>query len=588
MKTRWTDSVNPDNPLPEYPRPQFKRNIWTNLNGQYDYKITDSMEDIPTEFDGKIVVPYAIESELSGVCRPLNPMEILWYHRTFSVGSEYESKRVILHFGAVDWECRVYVNGVFVGGHTGGYIPFSFDITDYLNEGENQFYVSVFDPTDKGWQQRGKQVLETKGFWYTATSGIWQTVWLEGVEQNHISSLKLVPDIDEYCVHVDIDIDGEETSDYEIVATVFDDKKEEIFNGKISCVDVIPMKKFKLWSPEKPNLYDVMFELYCDGLLCDTVISYFGMRKFSVGNDDSGLPRLFLNNKPYFQIGLLDQGYWPDGGMTAPCDEALSFDIKVAKSLGFNMLRKHIKVEPLRWYYHCDKIGMIVWQDMVSGGEYIGDYLAGVLPNMGRRFIKDDDYVRFNRGESSWREQFEEELSQMISDLYNCTSICCWVPFNEGWGQFDADRIAKKIKSADPSRLVDHASGWFDQKGGDINSIHKYVLKVRKPKMDKRPFVLSEFGGYSRVVQKHTMNEKKAFGYKMFKDKKLLSEAYEKLINKQIIPLINKGLSGIIYTQITDVENEVNGIMTFDRDIIKINEETIMKLNKRMFSIIVR
>ncbi|MBP3330489.1 MAG: glycoside hydrolase family 2 [Clostridia bacterium] len=585
MQTRWTKDVNKDAPLQEYPRPQMKRNIWSNLNGQFDYAISNSMEEIPTEYEGKITVPFAIEAPLSGVERRLDPMDILWYRKTFILPPEYDSKHVILHFGAVDWECRVYINGQFVGGHTGGYCPFSFDITEYLVDGENVLNVSVFDPTDKGWQQRGKQAIKQVGFWYTPTTGIWQTVWLEAVDEKHITSIKLTPDIDEYCVHVDVETTAE--SDYEIVATVFDDDEEVVFSSSIGCVDVIPMKRFKLWSPEKPNLYNVMFELYHDGLLVDTVVSYFGMRKYSVEKDENGIPRLFLNNKPYFQIGLLDQGYWPDGVMTAPTDEAMIFDIKVMKSLGFNMLRKHIKVEPLRWYYHCDKIGMIVWQDMVSGAKHPGNFLVGVVPFF-QISVKDDAYALFNRDEQAWRDQFEEELEQMMATLHNCVSIGCWVPFNEGWGQFDAKRIAEKVKSIDPSRVVDHASGWFDQKGGDLRSMHRYVAPITKGRSDNRAFVVSEFGGYSRIVSGHTMNENKAFGYMMYKDKKSLTKAYEKLFNRQIIPLVSKGLSAVVYTQLSDVENETNGIMTYDRDIMKLDNETIIKLNKRLFSILVR
>ncbi len=585
METRWTKEVNKEAPLQEYPRPQLRRNIWTNLNGQYDYAVSNSMEEIPVEYEGKITVPFAIECQLSGVERRLDPMDILWYHKTFTLGEEYDGKHVILHFGAVDWECRIYINGKFVGGHTGGYCPFNFDITEYLVEGENELHVSVFDPTDAGWQQRGKQAIKQKGFWYTPTTGIWQTVWLEAVDEMYITNVKLTPDIDEYCVHVDIETTAE--TDYKIVATVFDEDEEVIFTSDVGCVDIIPMTRFKLWTPEKPNLYNVMFELYHKDLLVDTVVSYFGMRKFSMEKDENGIPRLFLNNKPYFQIGLLDQGYWPDGVMTAPTDEAMIFDIKVMKSLGFNMLRKHIKVEPLRWYYHCDKIGMIVWQDMVSGAKHPGNFLVGAVPFF-QISVKDDAYSLFNREEKAWRDQFEDELEQMMATLHNCVSIGCWVPFNEGWGQFDAKRIGEKVKRLDPSRIVDHASGWFDQKGGDLRSMHRYTVPVTKGRSDNRAFVLSEFGGYSRIVPGHTMDENKAFGYLMYKDKKSLTKAYEKLFNKQIIPLVSKGLSAVVYTQLSDVENETNGIMTYDRDIMKIDNETIVKINKRLFSILVR
>lgn len=587
MKTRWTDSVKPEAPLQEYPRPQLQRYLWTNLNGQYDCVINDDFDVIPEKYDLKICVPFSVETPLSGVGRKLAPGEILWYRRYFELDDEYSGKRVILHFGAVDWECRVFVNREMVGGHTGGYIPFSFDITDYLQAGENELVVGVFDPTDAGWQQRGKQVLEPHGIWYTPTSGIWQTVWCEGVSENYIRNVKITPDIDEYCIHTDIDksFDG---GNYKIVATVYDEDETEVYSGAVSDVDIIAMKQFKLWSPEKPHLYNIMFELYFDGELCDTVVSYFGMRKFSVGKDDSGNLRMFLNNKPYFQTGLLDQGYWPDGGMTPPCDEAMIFDIKVMKSLGFNMLRKHIKIEPLRWYYHCDKIGMIVWQDMVSGGKYIGDYLAGVLPNLGKTDIPDNDYERFNRGEKEWRQMFEDELEQMMDTLFNSVCIGSWVIFNEGWGQFDAARIAAKVKKEDPTRLVDHASGWFDQGAGDFQSIHKYVMNIKMPKRDERVFVLSEFGGYSRIVDEHVWDESKSFGYKMFQDKKQLTKAYEKLFEKQIVPLVQKGLSATVYTQLSDVENEVNGIMSYDRDIMKIDGETIQRINKRLVSIVIR
>jgi len=586
MNTRWTENVNLEAPLQEYPRPQLQRYLWTNLNGQYDCAITESFDEIPIEFDMKITVPFAVETPLSGIERQLYPNEILWYRRNFELDEEYEGKRVLLHFGAVDWECKVYINRQMVGGHTGGYAPFTFDITDYLRGGENELVVGVFDPTDKGWQQRGKQVIEPHGFWYTSTSGIWQTVWCEGVEDYYIRNVKITPDIDEFLIHTDIECNIE-NGNYTFKATVYDDEDAEVFSGEIKDLDAIKLDAYKLWTPESPVLYTVVIELFRDDKLYDTVSTYFGMRKFSTGWDAEGKPRLYLNNKPYFLTGLLDQGYWPDGGMTAPTEEAMIFDIKVMKSLGFNMLRKHIKVEPLRWYYLCDTLGMIVWQDMISGGEYIGNYLAGVLPNLGKTDIKDDDYDRFKRGQPEWREMFEDELAQMIDNLYNCVCIGCWVPFNEGWGQFDAKRIAEEVKTMDPSRIVDHASGWFDQGGGDVKSIHRYILPVKLPKEeDGRPVVLSEFGGYSRVVEDHVWNVDKSFGYKMYSDKKKLTKAYEKLYNNQIIPLISKGLSGVIYTQLSDVENEVNGILTYDREVMKIDGETIQKLNKKLISII--
>lgn len=574
MKTRWTDSVDLDAPLQEYPRPQLKRYLWTNLNGQYDCTINDDFEDIPENFDMKITVPFSVETPLSQIGRALMPGEILWYRRYFELDSEYEDKRVLLHFGAVDWECKVFVNGKMAGGHTGGYIPFYFDITDYLVDGRNELVVGVFDPTDAGLQQMGKQALDPKGIFYTATSGIWQTVWLEGVNDYFIKKVKITPDIDKYNVSLDIDTNDEKTA-HKIFATIYDIDENEIFSGEISDVDIINLPSFKLWSPENPNLYNIMLELFVDDILYDTVVSYFGMRKFSVMEDENGVPRLALNNKICFQAGVLDQGYWPDGGMTAPTDEALSFDIKVLKSLGFNMIRKHIKVEPLRWYYHCDRLGMIVWQDMVSGGKH-------------EVFTHDfDAYEPFGRDDPDNRQIFEDELDQMMDTLHNCVSIGCWVPFNEGWGQFDTVRIAQKVKAADPSRILDHASGWHDKGVGDLKSVHIYASTLRAPKSTEgRAFVLSEFGGIGRIVEGHTFKVDKS-GYNAYAyadDKQKITADYAKLIEKQVIPLIKKGLSATVYTQVSDVEDEINGIMTYDREIIKIDGETINKLNKLMIS----
>ncbi|MBQ7580039.1 MAG: glycoside hydrolase family 2 [Clostridia bacterium] len=574
MKTRWTDSVNVDAPLQEYPRPQLKRYLWTNLNGQYDCTINDNFENLPEKFDMRITVPFAVESPLSGVEKGLQPGEILWYRRYFELDSEYEDKRVLLHFGAVDWECKVFVNGKMVGGHTGGYIPFYFDITDYLVDAQNELIVGVFDPTDAGLQQMGKQTLHPSSIFYTPTSGIWQTVWLEGVNDYFVRKVTLTPDIDKGCLSIDVDTNDEKSS-HKIFATIYDIDETEIFSGEVSDVDVINLPSFKLWSPEKPNLYNIMFELFVDDVLYDTVVSYFGMRKFSVMKDASGVPRLALNNKIYFQSGLLDQGYWPDGGMTAPTDEALSFDIKVLKSLGFNMIRKHIKIEPLRWYYHCDRLGMIVWQDMVSGGKHFV---------MTHDF---DAYEPFGRDDPDNRQIFYDELDQMMDLLHNCVSIGCWVPFNEGWGQFDTVKIAQRVKAADPSRILDHASGWHDKGVGDLKSIHDYALVPKYPKSTEgRVFVLSEYGGYGRIVSGHMFfaDESKYNSYSPYEDKKAISEAYEKLIEKTIVPMIRKGLSATVYTQVTDVEGEINGLMTYDREIIKIEGDSISRMNKAMYA----
>ncbi|MCR4926316.1 MAG: glycoside hydrolase family 2 [Clostridiales bacterium] len=578
ISTRWRNMVDADNVLPEYPRPQLVRDEWINLNGVYDYVITQMGSKWPEKFTGKILVPFCIESELSGVCKPLEPGELLWYKRKFTIPESYDGKKILLHFGAVDWKAKVYVNSSLVGGHTGGYCPFTVDITACAKTGENELVVSVYDPTDEGWQQRGKQVLEPHGFWYTATSGIWQTVWLEAVDETYIKDIKITPNIDKERIHLIVDIENK----CELHATIKDGDKV-IFDNKITNNEFISIPEPVYWSPENPHLYDIEISVLDGNKVCDKVKSYFGMRKFSIENDEKGLPRLCLNNKPYFQRGLLDQGYWCESLLTAPTDESMIYDIQKMKDLGFNMLRKHIKIEPARWYYHCDRLGMIVWQDMVSGGEYIGTLTAGVLPLLNVK-LKDNNYKRFKRGNIQARIGFNRELFEMLDYLYNFPSIGCWVPFNEGWGQFDAADIYARIKAFDSTRIVDHASGWYDQGCGDLNSVHKYILKIKPPKQPdrKRPFVLSEFGGYSRVCENHTFDENKSFGYKMFKDEKELTTAYKKLIEEQVAPLIEKGLSATVYTQVSDVEREVNGIMTYDREIVKIDEETIKEMNKKL------
>lgn len=579
MRSVWYDKVDTACPLPEYPRPQLVRENWLNLNGKFDYAILPAAQKWAEKFDGEILVPFAVESLLSGVEKPLSPNDRLWYRKRFSVPTAMQGKNILLHFGAVDWQCEVFINRHSVGKHTGGYCAFSFDITEYLTEGENELVVCVYDPTESGWQQRGKQVNDTHGFWYTATSGIWQTVWLEAVSDVYVQKLRFVPNIDREVIQVKTELNTD--TEVEIYATV-SFAGDVVFSGTIEKDAEIALPNAALWTPETPNLYDISLQVKVGGALTDTVSSYFGMRKFHVDKDSKGIIRLFLNNKPYFQKGLLDQGYWPDGGMTPPTDEAMIFDIAEMKRLGFNMLRKHIKIEPLRWYYHCDRLGMIVWQDMMSGGKYIGDFYAGFLPNIGILHVKDNKYNVFSRTEKSWRGDFERELTEMIDLLYNTVSLYCWVPFNEAWGQFDALRICAYVRKLDDTRVIDHASGWYDQGGGDVQSMHKYILPIRMRKPDHRAFVITEFGGYSQKEEGHMWNPKKAFGYLMFKDKASLTAAYEKLMKKQVIPLVEKGLSGTIYTQVSDVENEVNGIYTYDRAVLKLEEDTVIALNKQL------
>lgn len=580
IRTPWFDKVDRHLPLAEYPRPQFERKDWICLNGEYDYAVTGDTADAPKKYDGKILVPFSVESELSGVGKALLPEQRLWYRRKFTVGKEFSGKEALLHFGAVDWQCSVWVNGKLVGEHTGGYNPFTFNITDVITEGENELVVKVFDPTDAGHQQRGKQILVTKGFWYTATSGIWQTVWLEPVNRCRIDSLRLVPDIDEGVIRINIKRTCK--CGGKLYAKVLEGDKV-VFDSEIADKAAIPVPDARLWSPEDPFLYTLLLTLDCNGEK-DEVSSYFGMRKFSIVKDSAGIPRLGLNNKPYFQRGLLDQGYWPESQLTPPTDEAMIFDIEKMKELGYNMLRKHIKEEPLRWYYHCDRLGMLVWQDMISGGQYIGNVLAGVLPNINIH-VKDSKYKSFKRDKPEWRQEFKDELFGMIDNLYNCVSICCWVPFNEGWGQFDAKEIGTAIKNYDPSRFVDHASGWHDQGGPEFKSIHKYILPVHAPTARRtagRPIVLSEYGGYSWNIVEHAWNPKRSFGYIMFKNSEKLSAAYKRLHESQVIPLINKGLCATVYTQVSDVEFEVNGIYSYDRKILKLDADTVRAVNAKL------
>lgn len=584
LKTRWSDEAMCDLPLPEYPRPQMVReDNWVNLNGMFDFAVTDDKAEWCDNYEEKIRVPFAVESCLSGICRRVSAKDRLWYRKSFTLPESFKGKRTLLHFGAVDWECRVYLNKKQVGAHIGGYCPFTIDITDALTEGENELVVWVYDPTDEAWQNRGKQASYSHGFWYTSTSGIWQTVWIEAVSNDYIREYKLTPDIDSAELSIETTVAGEGTLKIKVL-----DGEKVVAEKEITASDKVEIPDMKLWSPESPFLYDFVLELSKDGKVTDSVKGYFGMRKYSIG-EYGGYKRLFLNNEPYFQRGLLDQGYWSDGGLTPPTDEAMVYDIVKMKELGFNMLRKHIKVEPARWYYYCDKYGMLVWQDMISGGQQLNTVYVGVIPNI-HSFLnpllyltkKDNNYKLQQREKLEWRQQFEEEYEEMIDSLYNYTSICCWVPFNEAWGQFDAKRIGEWTKKKDPTRFCDHASGWYDQKGPDFRSIHKYIMPVILPKYDNRPIVLSEYGGYSCKLEGHVWNWDKSFGYQMYADKDKLTEAYRKLHEKQIIPNIKNGLSATVYTQVSDVEFEVNGMLTYDREVMKLHEDVVKAINEKM------
>ena len=563
LMTRWATDVAPNNALPEYPRPQMVRSDWVNLNGLWDFAIAPKDSTRPITFQEQILVPFPVESALSGVMKPVTEKDRLWYRRPLEVPMKWWSQRIMLHFGAVDFETVVWVNGREVGRHRGGYDAFSFDITDAINKGgPNELIVAVTDPTDAGAQPRGKQIRNPHGIWYTPTSGIWQTVWMEPVSSAYIKTLKIVPDVDDGSVTVR-PVTTATLGAYSVEVTVRDRSgKVGTLVGRPGSDIKIPIKNARLWSPEDPHLYDLTIALRLGNTTLDKVESYFGMRKVSLGKDKKGFTRIMLNNEAYFQLGPLDQGFWPDGLYTAPTDEALRYDIEVTRQLGFNMARKHVKIEPARWYYWCDRLGLLVWQDMPSGDRYIGS--------------RDPDIERTPES----RAQFEQEYSALIEGLGNHPSIIMWVPFNEGWGQFDTARIVELTKKLDPTRLVNNASGWTDRGVGDVNDIHRYPGPGAPEPEKNRAGVLGEFGGLGLPLSGHTWQAEKNWGYRSYANPVTLAEAYIDVMAK-LFPLIEeKGLSAAVYTQTTDVEVEVNGLLTYDRAIIKMDPKMVAAVSK--------
>jgi len=568
LKTPWGEALDTETPLQEYPRPQFRRDSYLNLNGPWEYAVTDT-DELPAQFDGTIIVPFSPESILSGVNRTLLPHQTLWYRRKLVLPDRFvpEGGRLLLHFGAVDQEATVYLNGRQVAQHTGGYTAFTADVTGAL-QSDNTLIVRVHDDTDLSYHSRGKQKTKRGGIWYTPQSGIWQTVWMEALPAVHMQNVRIEPLFDESSVR--LTVTG--TPDAEGTALVDGDS----YTFRCGEPLTVRLPDFRPWSPEDPYLYDITLQLGSD-----RVESYFAMRKTEVRKDDQGVMRLFLNNKPYFHNGLLDQGYWPDGLLTPPAEEAMIYDIQTAKDLGYNMLRKHIKVEPMRWYYHCDRIGMLVWQDMMNGG---GGYRFWTIstPLVTGIHQKDNQYAKFARSDDAGRAEYARELKEMITQLVNVPSIVLWVPFNEGWGQFDAKLACEQILALDKSRPIDHASGWHDQKFGDLQSLHVY-FKPYKFQPDKlgRAVVLSEFGGYNLRLEGHTFNSVD-FGYKKFANQDELWNAYRALYERQILPAVPKGLAAAVYTQLTDVEDELNGVLTYDRRVVKLPAEELRKLNRRL------
>lgn len=568
IRTQWGDELDPQNVLPEYPRPQMVRGEWQNLNGLWDYAILP-LGQAPDKYQGQILVPFAVESSLSGVGKSLGKDNELWYNHSFTVPAKWNGKRVLLHFGAVDWKADVWVNGVSVGSHTGGYTPFEFDITSALKKGDNNVQVRVWDPTDDGYQPRGKQVNRPEGIWYTPVSGIWQTVWLEAVPQQYIKEVKTTPDLDRKSFRVEAPVCGAQPSD-RIEVALFDGGTQVAKGSSLNGAAVeLSVAEPKLWSPASPFLYDIKVSLVRNGKKIDEVESYTAMRKFSIGRDADDIVRLELNNEPVFQFGPLDQGWWPDGLYTAPSDEALAFDVVKTKDLGYNMIRKHVKVEPARWYYHCDKLGMIVWQDMPSGDR-------GPQWQMHNYFNGAENH-RSAESEANFRKEWKE----IIDYLYSFPSIGVWVPFNECWGQFKTQEIVEWTKAYDPSRLVNPASGGNHYLTGDILDTHHYPHPRLTLLDTNRATVLGEYGGIGFVMKGHLWEPDRNWGYIRLNSPKEVTDEYEKYA-EMLYKLIGRGFSAGVYTQTTDVEMEVNGLMTYDRKEMKVEPERIRKINQKL------
>ena len=598
MKTRWGRELDPQNVLPEYPRPLLRRSSYTNLNGYWDYAFTREFK-IPEKYDGQILVPFSPEAVLSGVSRQLMPDEYLWYRRIFIIegwNGRKSGRRLLLHFGAVDQACAVYVNGQRAARHTGGYLPFEADITQLVRDGENELIVAVKDLSDTSCHARGKQRLERGGMFYTAQSGIWQTVWMEEVPETYIQTIESITDLDAGTVRVRVTAaennkyegtevktsghqEGDRASGLPVQVQIhrpglYTDSCEYSVDEEILCSGIgsagewieIAIPDIMLWTCETPYLY-----FFTVTMGEDRGESYFAMRRFSVEKDEKGIPRICMNGEVQFQNGVLDQGYWPDGLYTAPSDEAMIFDITEMKRCGFNMVRKHIKIEPQRWYWHCDRLGIVVWQDMVNGGEayryWFVTYLATVMSWRNIK-IKDSHPWLLARRERTGRTEFVREMKETIRLLKGHPSICTWVIFNEGWGQFQTKELTRIAREADPDRLIDPASGWFDQGGGDLQSVHNYFFRLKVRPEKERAAVLSEIGGHTYREPDHSACEE-LYGYGACRDKEALGRAYREL-TKKVKKLIPQGLCASVYTQWTDIEEEINGVYTWDREVRKI------------------
>ena len=572
IKTKWAEQINPKNVLPEYPRPQLERTDLVNLNGEWEYAMKPKGEVEPQAFDGNILVPFAIESSLSGVQKEVGDANELWYKRTFSVPANWKNKDIVLNFGAVDWKADVFINDVLIGSHQGGFTPFSFNITPYLNGKSNQkLVVRVWDPSDKGYQPRGKQTSNPEGIWYTPVTGIWQTVWIEPVATNHITSVKSIPNIDNGTMNVTVGTSM--PCNTSIVEVKLMDKGQVVASAKgIQGKELrLAVQNPTLWDTTNPYLYDMKVSLVKDGKVLDDVKSYTAFRKISAKRDANGVMRMQLNNKNLFHYGPLDQGWWPDGLYTAPTDEALLYDIIKTKEWGFNMIRKHVKVEPSRWYYHCDKEGILVWQDMPSGD--MGNQWAPHTYNGGT------DKERSSASIANYYQEWKEIMDLCVSH----PSVVVWVPFNEAWGQFDTEKVAEWTKNYDPSRLVNPASGGNHRACGDILDLHNYPGPNMFLYDPQRVTVLGEYGGIGLPLENHLWWNKRNWGYVQFKNSDEVTAEYVKYAN-ELKDMVDRGFSAAVYTQTTDVEGEVNGLMTYDRKEIKINEAAVKKANQAVIN----
>ena len=569
IKTRWSAEVGTGTPLPEYPRPIMLRSKWKNLNGLWDYSMVDLGSPRPQHADGKILVPFPIESSLSGVMQEVGSDKEVWYQTQFEVPADWEDLSTLLHFGAVDWKAEVWLNDIKIGEHTGGYTPFSFDISPFLVAGRQKLEVKVWDPTDEGPQPRGKQVKDPRGIWYTPVTGIWQTVWLEPVPDTHFHTLKITPDIDRNVVRVHGKTENPQFGDIVHVEVLDGDQLVAEAKSSITEAVEVHIPNPKLWSPESPFLYNLKVSLQRSGAVIDRVDSYCAMRKISTAKDENGIMRMQLNNEDYFHFGTLDQGWWPDGLYTAPTDEALRFDILKTKDYGFNTIRKHVKVEPQRWYRHCDEIGMLVWQDMPNGDRSNGW--------QNRRMFDGNELVRSPESEQIYRNEWRE----ILDALHSYPSIVVWVPFNEAWGQFKTKEITEWTKGYDPSRLVNSASGGNHFQTGDILDLHNYPGPEMYLYDASRVTVLGEYGGIGLALEGHLWQPDKNWGYIKFKDSGEATNEYVRYA-EMLAKMVKNGFSGAIYTQTTDVEGEVNGLLTYDRKVLKLDVPRVREANRKV------